>query len=69
MSMQTQEQSQRTKPVPGTNGAHPVEDGIARPAGFPTPESASVIAEAAPTPAAQRPSAAGDPVRRTAGRR
>jgi len=54
MSMQTQEQSQRTQTVPGTNGAHPVEDGIARPVGFSAPEAASVIAEAAPAPAVRR---------------
>ena len=55
MTMQTQEQSPRTQPVPGTNGAHPVEDGLARPAGFPTPEAASARAELAPAPAGVDP--------------
>jgi multidrug resistance efflux pump len=53
MSMQTQEQSQRPQTVPTTNGAHPVEGGMARQAGSPSPEAASTIAEV-PAPAARR---------------
>ena len=49
MAMQTQEQSQRVPSPPATNGAHPVEDGLARPAGV----SASASVEV-PAPAAQR---------------
>jgi len=53
MTMQTQEQSQRTPSVPTTNGAHPVEDGMARPAGFQAPEAATASIEV-PAPAARR---------------
>jgi len=53
MSMQTQEQSQRPVSPPATNGAHPVEDGMARQAGYPSPEAASAIAEV-PAPVARR---------------
>src|SRR6266851_1564161 len=53
MSVQMQEQSQRTEAAPSTNGAHPVEDGVTRPAGLPGPEAATVVAEA-PAPAARR---------------
>jgi multidrug resistance efflux pump len=48
-----QEQSQRTEAAPSTNGAHPVEDVVARPAGRPGPEAATMVAEA-PAPAARR---------------
>jgi multidrug resistance efflux pump len=56
MSVQMQEQSQRTETAaPGTNGAHPVEDVVARPPVLPGPGPASAVAEA-PAPAArQRP--------------
>ncbi len=53
MSVQMQEQSQRTEAAPSTNGAPPVEDGVARPAGLPGPEAATLVAEA-PAPAARR---------------
>src|SRR5260370_19405702 len=52
MSVKMQEQSQRTEAA-SSNGAHPVEDVVARPAGLPEPEAATVIAEA-PAPAARR---------------
>jgi multidrug resistance efflux pump len=40
MSVQIQEQQQRPVLAPGANGAHPVEDGVGRPAGVPAPEAA-----------------------------
>src|SRR5437879_4990848 len=52
MSVQMQEQSQRTETAaPGANGAHPVEDVVARPPVLPGPGPASAVAEA---PAARR---------------
>jgi len=53
MSVQTQEQSQRSPAAPGTNGAHPAEDVVARPPVVPMPEAASSIAEV-PAPVARR---------------
>jgi multidrug resistance efflux pump len=53
MSVQTQEQSQRSPSIPTTNGAHPVADGAGRPGAITAPEVPSPIAEA-PAPAARR---------------
>jgi multidrug resistance efflux pump len=49
MSVQIQEQQQRPQAPPAQNGAHPPEDGVGRPAVYPTPETAS-----APAPATRR---------------
>lgn len=51
MSVQIQEQKQRPQSAPGTNGAHPVEDGVGRPGGSPAPEVASPVL---PAPAPRR---------------
>jgi multidrug resistance efflux pump len=49
MSVQIQEQQQRPVRAPGTNGAHPIEDGVGRPADAPAAEPT-----AAGEPAARR---------------
>jgi multidrug resistance efflux pump len=53
MSVQTQEQSQRSPSVPTTNGAHPVADGVGHPGALTAPEVPSPITEA-PAPVARR---------------
>ncbi|MCA1646723.1 MAG: HlyD family efflux transporter periplasmic adaptor subunit [Chloroflexi bacterium] len=51
MSVQIQEQQQRPTTAPTTNGVHPPEDVVARPAGVPVAEPVTAVA---PAPAARR---------------